>query len=72
MLAEVWLASADRAGATAAAAWFDARLAFAPLTLGESRESSVHRVASHGPLGVEFEGVVDDNVVIVQGVFAVK
>jgi hypothetical protein len=72
MLAAVWLAAPDRVGITAAAAWFDARLAREPLTLGESRESSVHRVSYRGPLGIEFEVVMDDNLVIVQGVFAVQ
>jgi hypothetical protein len=72
MLADVWMASSDPNAITAAAEWFDARLARDPLSLGESRESSVHRVASHERLGIEFEVIVDDHRVIVQGVFAVK
>ncbi len=72
MLAAVWMASPDRNAVTAAAEWFDARLTRNPLNLGESRESSVHRVACYGLLGIEFEVTVDDNRVIVQGVFAVK
>jgi hypothetical protein len=41
-LASIWLASADRNAVSAAAAWFDSRLSRLPLTLGESRDSSVH------------------------------
>jgi plasmid stabilization system protein ParE len=69
MLADVWMASDDRAGVAAAAAWLDAWLARSPLTLGESRDSSVHRVAIRELLGIEFEVVEDDKRVIVQGVF---
>jgi hypothetical protein len=68
-LAGVWLAAADRDAVAAAAEWLDARLARSPLTLGESRDSSVHRIAIQEPIGIEFEVVEDDKRVIVQGVF---
>ena len=68
-LATVWLASSSRKAVTTAAAWLDARLSRSPLTLGESRDSSVHRVAFRPPIGIEFEVIEDDKRVIVQGVF---
>lgn len=70
MLAAIWLAAGDRRAETAAAAWFDRQLSRSPLALGESRESTLHRVEYYGPLGVEFEVIPDDNRVIVQAVFA--
>jgi hypothetical protein len=72
MLADVWLDLPDRNAVASAAAWLDARLLRRPLTLGESRESSVRRVAYHGALGIEFEIIEDDKRVIVQGVFSSK
>src|SRR6185437_14457657 len=48
-LAAVWLAAADRHAVARAAHWFDAQLARAPLRLGESRASSVHRLAFYSP-----------------------
>ncbi len=71
-LAPVWLAASDRNAVTRAASRLDAQLASDPLHLGESRTSSVHRIAFDSPLGVEFEIVEDDKLVIVQGVFAVS
>ena len=71
MLANVWLDAMDR-NAVAAAAWLDSRLSRKPLTLGESRDSSVHRVAYRGSIGIEFEVVEDDKRVIVQGVFSLE
>lgn len=72
MLAAIWLAAQDRAAVTRSASRLDAQLASDPLHLGESRTSSVHRIAFDSPLGVEFEIVEDDKLVIVQGVFAVS
>jgi hypothetical protein len=72
MLADVWLDSPDRNAVASAAAWLDARLLRQPLTLGESRDSSVHRIACRPPLGIEFEIIEDDKRVIVQGVFSLK
>ncbi len=71
-LAAIWLASPDRNTVSSAAAWFDSRLSRLPLSLGESRDSSVHRIAYHPPIGIEFEVIEDDKRVIVQGVFSVK
>ncbi len=72
MLADAWLDAFDRNAVTEAAANLDLQLAHDPLRLGESRTSSVHRVAYFLPLGVEFEVVEDDKRVIVQGVFTVS
>jgi len=68
-LADIWLGAADRSAVTAAADWLDQWLARIPLQLGESRTSSVHRVAYRDPIGVEYEVIEDDKRVIVQGVF---
>ena len=68
-LAAIWLAAADRDAVTAAAEWLDRRLSHDPLTLGESRRSSVNRIAVRLPIGIEFEVNPDDNREIVQGVF---
>jgi hypothetical protein len=70
-LARIWLAAMDRNAVTAASAVLEQNLLFRPLTYGESRRSSVHRVAFHAPLGIEYEVVEDDKKVIVQGVWAV-
>ena len=72
MLADIWLAAEDRAAVSSASAWLDAQLARSPLMLGESRESSVRRVAYYRPIGIEFEVVEDDKRVVVQGVFAAE
>jgi hypothetical protein len=68
-LAAIWLAAADRHAVTRATKWFDDQLARSPLGLGESRASSVHRLAYFAPLGIEFEVIEDDKRVIVQAVF---
>ena len=70
MLAAVWLASNDRAAVTAAGHWFDRELARDPLRLGESRESPLVFVAFYGPLGIVYEVVPDDYLVLVQAAFA--
>lgn len=57
------------AAITAAAAWLDARLAADPLHFGRPWASSVHRIAVRDPIGVEFEVIEDDKLVIVHGVF---
>ncbi len=69
-LAAVWLAATDRQAVTGAATWFDEQLARSPLQIGESRASSVHRLAFYSPLGIEFEVIEDDKRVVVQAVFA--
>jgi hypothetical protein len=68
-LAAIWLAAPDRDAVTDAAEWLDGRLARSPLTMGESRSSSVYRITFRPPIGLEFEVIEDDKRVIVQGVF---
>ena len=70
-LASVWVAAVDRAAVTAASDWFDRELARDPLTLGESRASPLYFVAFHSPLGIEYEVVPDDNLVLVEAVFSI-
>lgn len=69
-LAAIWLAAADRNAVSEAAVWFDSRLSRQPMTLGESRDASVHRIAYRGSIGIEFEIVEDEKRVVVQGVFS--
>ncbi|CAN5197739.1 hypothetical protein BH10PLA2_BH10PLA2_23800 [soil metagenome] len=70
MLAAIWLAADDRQAVTRATTWFDDQLARSPLGFGESRTSSVHRLAYFALLGIEFEVIEDDKRVIVQAVFS--
>jgi hypothetical protein len=70
-LAAAWLASADRNAVTRAANILDQRLRVDPLNTGESRLSSVQRVAYEPPLGIEFEVVEDDKKVRVLGAWLV-
>lgn len=70
-LAAAWLASADRNAVTAAAHRLDGRLRSDPLHMGESRESSVRRVAFDAPVGIEFEVIEDDKKVRVLGLWLV-
>jgi len=70
MLTDIWLVAADRKAVTQASHWLEQQLAFKPLELGESRASSVQRVAFRPPLGIEFEVIEHDKRVVVQGVFA--
>ena len=53
------------------ARWLDEHRARDPLHFGESWASSVHRIAVHDSVGIEYEVVEDDKFVIVHGVFAV-
>jgi len=71
-LASIWLAAAGRNAVSEAAVWFDSRLSRQPLTFGESRDSSLHRVAYRGFIGIEFEIIEDDKRVIVQGFFSLE
>ena len=70
-LATRWTVAPDQPAVTDAAEWLDRRLARDPLALGEPWGSSVHRIATHGPIGIEFEVIEDDKLVLVHGVFAV-
>ena len=62
-LAAIWNASADRSGVTAAAHWLEQAIGTRPFTFGESRKSSVVRVAHYPPLGIEYEIIEDDKTV---------
>jgi hypothetical protein len=66
------VASADRAGVTAASHWLEQELRRRPLSLGESRRASVVRVAHRPPLGIEFEVVEDDKKVRVLRVWSIS
>jgi len=68
-LASIWIMATDRNRIVAASATLDREMAHDPLTLGESRESSVRRVAFCPPIGVEFEVIEDDKRVVVEAVF---
>ena len=70
MWAMIWATSPDRPGVTASMAKFDSVLTFDPLKFGESRDSSLVRVAYSPPLGIEFSVIEDDNRVVF-AVFAV-
>lgn len=72
MLMEIWLASSDRNAINAASHQLDATLAVSPLQFGESRESTVNRLAHEPPLGIMYEVIEDDKRVIVQNVFVVR
>jgi hypothetical protein len=64
------MAATDQTAVTEAITWIETRLSRDPLRLGESRESSVHRVVFRPPVGMEYEVVEDDKLVLVHGVFA--
>lgn len=70
-LAAIWLAASDRNAVTNACAVIDAALEDDPLSVGESRESSVRRIAFEPPIGIEFEVIEDDKRVVVDSVFRV-
>jgi hypothetical protein len=62
-LASIWLTASDRNGVTAAAHQLDQLLSTTPLATGESRQSSVLRIAYEDPLGIRFEVIEDDKKV---------
>jgi hypothetical protein len=68
-LALAWLASNDRNAVTRAAHLLEQQLQTDPLHAGESRQSSVSRVAFESPLAIEFEVIEDDKKVRVLGVW---
>jgi hypothetical protein len=70
-LAAIWNASTDQAGVTAAAHWLEEAMSTRPKSFGESRKSSVVRVAHYPPLGMEFEIIEDDKKVRVLRVWVV-
>jgi hypothetical protein len=70
-LATIWLAAADQAAVTAAVYRLEQRLSRDPLHAGEARWSSVQRVVTDLPLGIDFEVIEDDKRVLVQSVWTV-
>ncbi len=70
-LMSIWSLAPDPTAVAASTDRIDYHLTFAPLSFGESRESSLRRVAYLAPLRVEYEVVEDDKRVVVLGVFAV-
>jgi plasmid stabilization system protein ParE len=68
-LAAIWNAAADQTAVTAASDWLDRQLARDPLNFGEQWASPTHRIAARDPIGVEYEVIEDDKLVLVHGVF---
>ncbi len=71
-LMSIWSVAADPSAVAASSDRIDYHLTFAPLSFGESRESSLRRVAYLAPLRVEYEVIEDDKRVVVQKVFIVQ
>lgn len=67
-LATAWVNAGDQAGVTRSAHLLERDLARSPLSVGESRRSSVERVAFLPPLAITFLVVVDDQTVYVTAV----
>jgi hypothetical protein len=67
-LATVWMAAPDREAVTTAVYQLEQELTSSPLTVGESRRSSVERLVLFAPIGLTFFVVVDDNKVFVTAV----
>jgi hypothetical protein len=70
-LAAAWLAAADRPAVTAASHRLDTALKQDARNLGESRISSIVRIAIGLPLGIEFEIIEDDKKVRVLRVWSI-
>ena len=71
-LAAVWLAAADPSASAASTHRLEQLLERDPLHTGESRGSSVNRVAFDRPVGIAFEVVEDDKRVVVRNVFLIQ
>ena len=71
-LMSIWSLAPDPTAVAASTDRIDYHLTSAPLSFGESRESSLRRVAYIAPLKVEFEVIEDDKRVVVRNVFLVK
>jgi len=63
-----WLAATNRPAVTVAAHAIEQDLRRTPLTVGESRESSISRIAVSSPLSIIFDVIVDDKIVFVRAV----
>lgn len=64
-----WLAYDDREAVTLAAAALEVKLTVEPLSIGESRESSVSRLAFEPPLGFTFDVIADDAMVRITAIW---
>jgi hypothetical protein len=62
-LAAAWLAATDRDAVTAASHRLEDALKSNPRLIGESRASSMVRIAIAHPVGIEFEVIEDDKKV---------
>ena len=71
-LMTIWMHAADRTVVTEASGRLIYQLTYRPLSLGESRESSVSRFATEPPVGILYEVIEDDKRVVVQKVFLVE
>jgi hypothetical protein len=70
-LAAAWLAASNRTAVAAAAHAIEQDLRRTPLDVGESRESSISRVAVSSPLSITFDVIVDDKTVFVRAVYLI-
>jgi len=70
-LAAAWLAAPDRSAVTAAAHSLEQEVRRDPLGVGESRRSTVDRVAFRPPLGISYTVVADDLAVYVTAVWLI-
>jgi hypothetical protein len=71
-LMTIWMHAADRSAVTAASGRLLCQLTYQPLSVGESRESSLSRFATESPVGFLYEVIEDDKKVVVQKVFLVE
>jgi len=65
-LTAVWLGAPDQKAVTLTAHQIEQRLKRDPLGIGESRESSINRVAFLSPLAVAYDVIEDDKVVFIR------
>jgi hypothetical protein len=71
-LTAILLTATDSAAVLKAARSLDRKLRRDPLTVGESRGSSVERIVFAEPLGITFSVIVDDATVYVTAVWAIR
>lgn len=71
-LMTIWMDAGDRRAVTDASGRLLCQLTYRPLSVGESRESSVSRYATEPPIGILYEVIEDDKRVVVQKVFLVE
>ena len=71
-LAAVWVNSANRPAVSETIHSLERDLRLSPLSLGESRGSSVERIVVCRPIGLSFLVVVDDEKVFVNAVVLIE